>query len=292
MIDDIHFGVQYVSTGGYEIATPKKIYSRHFSSPYKTTEQQKIEAGEIDTEASVSAIDGREGMTRVYDPFEEKSLFRIFPSVEGEDAGIIKFANQYGLLGEGYTSEPIFGNQIEPLSLWRSQINKMKRAVELWDHIQQKDEGWLLEHIKWKGDRNQPVTMASVIYQDDFHQEIIASEGKTAPEQFTYGETNKPARIYLQRIINRELKDRIVVRLLYKADWSCQHNIITPNNLIGFMWLQLALTIEGDLKYKKCAVCSKPFRVDPSERGKPRRFCSDACKSKDYRTKRKVKTNE
>ena len=36
-------------------------------------------------------------------------------------------------------------------------------------------------------------------------------------------------------------------------------------------------------EYRICPVCEGQYQVNPSERGKPRRFCSDACKAKDYR---------
>ncbi len=288
MIDDVYIGVRHVSTGGYEITTPKKIVSATTGDIYKNIEQQKIDSGEIQPEPSLVAT-GQCLNFRTYDPFKEKSLFRIFAALQPEDTEILNFANEFGLLGEGFSTKRGLGPNIEPLSLWKSHIDKIKFAVKLWDSIQQKDEDWLSERVIWICNKNQPITIEEVYFQGRSHKETIASRrhNETAPKWFRYGETDKPARIYLQRRINQELYNRVTNELLFKLDWSRQRNFITPKNLIGFMWLQLALTVEGNLRYKKCVVCSKPFRVEPSERGIPRRFCTDACKSKDYRNKRK-----
>ncbi len=294
MIDSVHFGVQHVSIGGYKIVTPDRIFSKRFSSPHQTREQQKISAGEILPELSLVAIEGEGGSTRIYDPLAERSLFKIFSDLKTSNSEIICFANQYGFLGEGFSTEEILGDHVEPLSVWISHISKMKYAVKLWNHIQNENDIWLQERIKWIGDKEQPITEAKVNFKDSNKGATIAAKGhnETALEQFTFGETDKPARIYLQRLINKELNNRVTSKLLFKEDWTGQHNVITANNLIGFMWLQLALTVEGNLKYRKCVICNKPFRVDPSERGKPRRFCSSACKSKDYRIKKKATSNE
>lgn len=294
MIDDIHFGELPVSIGGYEIITPQNIFFQRTGSPFRTL----TGTTEIAPEPSIVAIEGKDGDVRSYEPLENKSLFKIFSNLTVDDNKIIDFANEYGLLGEKLSTKRSFGEHepVEPLSFWKYHINRMSHAVELWEHIQKKDKKWLSKHIKWVGDKNQPITNAKIIFRGTANSKsaIIASKGyeETFLKQCTFEETYRPARFYLQKLVNNELVDRVTNKLLFKNDCSGSYNVITANNLIGFMWLQLSLSIEGDLKYRKCVVCKKTFRLDHRNRGKPRRFCSDACKSKDYRNKKKAKNHE
>ena len=294
MIDSLHFGVLGVSVGGYKIITPKKIFSTSFDSRYKSIERQKIEAGEIVPSPSIMEIDSSDSEIRTYDPLDVESLsegkdsalFRIFAGLQTDDYSIIAFANQYGLLGEGFLDKVMVGEYLEPISTWSTHIAKMKKAVELWDNIQQKNSSWLSKRFIWTGGKRKPL----VKYKHGNNSESIARYeiDDYLIKQLTYGKTELPARLYLQRLINKEKEKRVISRLLFKADWSGQHNVITAKNLLGFMWLQLSLSVEGNLKYSNCLVCGKPFRLDPLKRGKPRRFCSNACKSKDYRDRRKL----
>ncbi len=62
---------------------------------------------------------------------------------------------------------------------------------------------------------------------------------------------------------------------------------LMPKGLIGALWLQAALAITGKADYRQCTDCPTWFALSP-EQGRPdKRFCSDACRMRAYRKRRK-----
>lgn len=66
---------------------------------------------------------------------------------------------------------------------------------------------------------------------------------------------------------------------------------IEPFTLIAAMWLQLASTLTGAKRFEGCKVCGRLFEIstDPSTGSRRHRvFCSDVCKTNDYRRRRRA----
>ncbi len=61
--------------------------------------------------------------------------------------------------------------------------------------------------------------------------------------------------------------------------------IIAPT-LLGALWLQFMLAVDGQKQYRACATCGQFFELDPAVARTNRRYCSDACKSRAYRARR------
>ena len=61
-----------------------------------------------------------------------------------------------------------------------------------------------------------------------------------------------------------------------------------PLTLVSAMWLQLALTLEGTKRFIECKHCGRPMEISTDQTGfrTHREFCSDACKTKDYRQRK------
>jgi predicted nucleic acid-binding Zn ribbon protein len=61
-----------------------------------------------------------------------------------------------------------------------------------------------------------------------------------------------------------------------------------PHTLLSAMWLQFAQTIAGSKRFRACKVCGRWIEISKEKTGKRinRLFCSDSCKSWDYRRKR------
>jgi hypothetical protein len=62
--------------------------------------------------------------------------------------------------------------------------------------------------------------------------------------------------------------------------------IVAPADLLSALWLQLADALETRRDYKQCAECGKWFSV-LSQGGKPREYCSEACRIRAYRKRKK-----
>src|SRR3989442_442659 len=58
-----------------------------------------------------------------------------------------------------------------------------------------------------------------------------------------------------------------------------------PLTLLSAMWLQLALSVVGDKEFRACKLCRRLFEISTEQTGyrKHREFCSESCKTKDYR---------
>jgi hypothetical protein len=77
-------------------------------------------------------------------PSEELALHRLFADLDGSADAILRFANQYGLLGDvevelnAVTPEAMDRNPFtlhfgEPLDAWRNEIASLRAALFLWD---------------------------------------------------------------------------------------------------------------------------------------------------------------
>lgn len=66
--------------------------------------------------------------------------------------------------------------------------------------------------------------------------------------------------------------------------------VLAPLKLISAMWLQLALAITGDKTFLACKFCRRMFEISTDEMGfrSHREFCSDSCKTKDYRKRKRT----
>ncbi len=60
---------------------------------------------------------------------------------------------------------------------------------------------------------------------------------------------------------------------------------LSPSNLLGAIWLQFGLAVEGHKEFRKCAQCGEPFEVSVDASGKrtDARFCRSVCRVTNYR---------
>lgn len=63
-----------------------------------------------------------------------------------------------------------------------------------------------------------------------------------------------------------------------------------PVSLLAAMWLQLALAVVADKQFRTCKFCRRLFEIstDPTGFRSHREFCSDACKTQDYRRRKRT----
>jgi hypothetical protein len=64
---------------------------------------------------------------------------------------------------------------------------------------------------------------------------------------------------------------------------------LEPLTLVSAMWLQLALAITGEKRFVACKFCRRMFEISTEQSGfrSHREFCSDSCKTKDYRKRKR-----
>lgn len=244
--------------------------------------------------------------SRLYKP--EPGLFLKFASVEpNTDAEILRFANSYGLLGggprwiapkperKGAKTTAITG---ELRSHWQDYLHRMKAAVTLWEAIKSENASVLAGCIRWRS--HDRITYdwppSSELTTPWSTHATIASSGINSHllERLERGEVLKPARFYLQEVVNKSLEELVALKLLWKApDRNEMGLFMAPSNLIGCLWLQLADAIAGFQKFRLCESCGKPMLVAAEGSGyrTNRRTCSNACRIRFY-SDRKIEARQ
>jgi len=248
MKDDIFNWTRKVSRAGYEIRTVTPVDTKKGSG----------KPGRYLCELP--------GAEREYRPLDDGSLFYTFAEAHpADEEGILRLANQYGwlfdhqfaLAGEG----PWAG---EPVKSWNVEIEFLHSAVELWEakHLRK----W----IKFKG--------AEAIYHGPLGFYRIS-----AAETLTRAATH-----VLQRYVDEYLKRTCEVRFL----WDLGHNSPAvhelPSSLLASLWLELAFAIQSKRPedFRRCGDCRRRFDT-AEEKRQDSKFCSNACRSRNYRKRLK-----
>jgi hypothetical protein len=246
-----------------------------------------------------------------YSPLKEFSgLYRTFSQLPPEDRdAILAFANKYGDFG--YSKQLVLPPKIEPgqkvyyhgetLSDWSLAIDAMHTAVVIWDMVMKGDRAGLSQRIRWQEAEYEEVGTGGGrpegwIY--DTHPDLPVGTGpvhrrlefiRPVLDLFKPGDVLTPAAFLVQRWVSERLERRISPQLLYDVDRGKRVIQIVPNTLLDAMWLQFARAIEGDKEYRACKECGRWFEISDRQadrRTKRREFCSDPCKSRDYRKRK------
>lgn len=235
---------------------------------------------------------GGRGMWERYNPLRDHpALFREFAALEPTRKTILTFASRYGLLGHSVGFS--LGQRLsdgEPWSFWRTEITAMREAVRFWSLVQERDMAVLRRFIRWEEDHlvyrdpDRPGRYV-LIASPQYEPEILAECRKSDP--------GWPATIYVQRLINKHLVDRVSPRLLRKQKARRLGLYFAPRTLLGAMWLQLARAVDGNKEYRRCQRdgCEKLFEVSLDNTGSraDRRYSSPACRAWVYRHRKKAR---
>ena len=64
---------------------------------------------------------------------------------------------------------------------------------------------------------------------------------------------------------------------------------IAPTTLLAAMWLQLAMAVSGNKDFLKCKFCEREIEISTASSGfrTNREFCSQSCKTKEYRRRKR-----
>lgn len=264
-----------------------------------------------------SAIDRTIMYFKPYSPLTEfPGLYRTFAELPFDDRdAILDFANKYGRLGIGipYLLQP---KPKEPVPImigerhkdWAQSIERMRQAIRIWDWFTTGDTENLSHHIQWqdaeyKEDGRTPKKAAGWTYDSHPH---LPKDQVPAPlrsfrviepvlDLFKPGDVLMPASFLVQRWINDQLREHAAPHLLYDLRLGKRILQIIPDCLLTAMWLQFARAIEGDKEFRACKACGRWFDISHRQadgRTRRREFCSDACKSKDYRRRRDRKMSD
>jgi hypothetical protein len=211
---------------------------------------------------------------------EDSSLFLNFAALEPEPNAIAKFANRYGFL---FGTHP---EGAEPFSEWEYEICTMRFLEDL-----RSGKRSTITEL-FRPDRRRLISFP--------HQDLLTyspygvrvDRSTKDPMRATAlsvvvhatGTGRKPseaAEEYLSEALNARLAaTNPSVRL-----GGAEGLQVTPARLIDALWIQFATAVAEARRYRKCRTCGRQFELDPDQNRKSRHYCSDACRSKAYRTR-------
>jgi hypothetical protein len=220
---------------------------------------------------------------RNYHPLKEYTgLFLIFGELEAAEADVLTFANRFGsLLGD--TGEQVIlrendaGEDLsalawgERLDLWQSEVSAMKSAIGVWKAICDNDSPALEKFLE-----------SSPLFGGMSRVSTSGAGGRSAHSQRSWRALN-----YVQAEVNARLENHVALQLGLDTEVAEARLFLVPKNLLGALWLQFSLAVEGRKQFRECAQCAEPFEVSVDMSGKrsDARFCRQVCRVNHYRAR-------
>lgn len=221
---------------------------------------------------------------RVYQPLKsETGLFRVFSSLNGTEADLLAFANQYGPL------VPTTRRQYHRYSLrrWKQLIAYMRFLVQLWDAARGHDTAFLKRHVVITNGKMQWPKPMSIARFRRMRSDPLEYEFPGPPKDLNLVN----AALYLVNIgvaLGFEESDQ-GNRLQMRVNWSPKAGLLLrlhPRDLLTAIWLQFALAVTGDKQYRACDACGKSYEIAPDTARTNKVFCSNRCKVRAYRERK------
>lgn len=196
---------------------------------------------------------------------EHATLFHTFAAVEywNRDA-ISAFASAYGLLG---VPSPHYRG--ESHLTWAREICLMREAIELGQ-----------QHTPASTERDHDIWGRT----DALIRASRRQRGQADEDPAAHRRDERTQRLNV--LVNAQAK---YTHGHFTADQDGPPRYtFMPSTLLSAMWLQLSLDLTGVKKFPQCKRCYERFEVSADVFRSHREFCSDVCKTLDYRRRKQT----
>jgi hypothetical protein len=206
-------------------------------------------------------------------------LFMEFAAIGDEPLRVIEFADKHGLLGVGTRSS---GYYVERLAVWRYETAAMSMATRALQCF-------------WRGE---PMVGAVLPQDGDAESDVwelesldrasLMTSGQDPYTRHRRGEADARYELWndrgwgvFQRLVDSRLQEYCGTALTAKErppygetaqEQSPLRLSIVPQNLLGAMWLQVAIAAQGDTRFGKCRMCDTWWAVTEESRS-DRKWC-------------------
>jgi predicted nucleic acid-binding Zn ribbon protein len=240
------------------------------------------------------------GTRRKIGPFEEidldreaPALFRTFAGLPSKPPALRNFAASWGLLGLGRDTRliplpAIEGVHVAPHGIiksvrcegesaqeWVAAIAELRDAVALWEAIRDKDEAAAKVRLKRlrrrllpAGWRQSSRTAAEAVLAGVINARL---EGAVSPQ------------LQLQQPATTD-RENDALEMGSGLGWKIYYE---PQKLLQTLWFQFACAVVKDVRHRQCKVCSEWFVIAPGVGREEKQYCSDACRMRAYRKRKK-----
>lgn len=245
----------------------------------------------------------RDGMWSYTPPvglFRKFARLRIADGKEVWRRDIRAFADAYGdiiaqpqdLLERLTTIVEIIRKQATE-ETWCRTIQHMRRAVDLWDAINDRTRSEVLQRliVRNKGGITYRLVhhpLEKRGYGDNDSYKVIATAKNLA--DYPLEDLLRPARKALQLEIQDALTDTETPSHATPYLTPEARLVTSPVNLLAYMWLTFARVVSGEIQERRCAMCSEHFYVGsgPGLRRADSLTCGDACRQQKSRQGRQI----
>ena len=228
---------------------------------------------------------GREG--EAYEPLkEQKALFRLFAALDDTKEAYLEFARRYGSLVAVTTARTtrltgLPGGFAGGIAEWSMAREDLAIALGIWDHLHDGASSDVLHGGGWE---TRPVGQDLGVYRK--RARSVSDRGSAWLDLVVpAGSSDREiVQALLRLAVNAGLKRSGVQLALAptgKVYGSGLRFSYAVDSLLGAMWLQLALAIDGNRDYRTCAGCGDPW--DATGARKSRDWCSERCRQRIYR---------
>jgi len=248
-----------------------------------------------------------------YRPLRSKSaLFRTFASLPDRESAFAEFAGSYGdlydpdyLVRDGRVLSPDDGlNESQgfdglgnALAVWKAHRRLLAFALRLWDAL---SEGRARDVIGTdlvltptprdnEESAQQPAMriqgrIGTMLVDLGAHPSAIPTVGGE------YGWLGYASRTSSPDVIVQSALATLITEMCGSVDVAMEISSAQPrglrltfevSSLIGAMWLQFALAVDGNRKYRACPECGEWW--DATETRSDRQTCSDRCRKRRHR---------
>ena len=243
----------------------------------------------------------------------EPALFRAFASLPDREDAFAAFARSYGdlydpdyLVRDGRVLSPDdgldegqgFDGLGNALTVWRAHRRLLAFALRLWDALNEGRARDVIgtDLVLTPTPRRQRGTHASALDANPGSHRDDAGGSRSPPERDSDPRRRiRLARLRLERTSSPETTVQsalatLITEMCGSVDVAMEISSAQPgalrltfevSSLIGAMWLQFALAVDGNRKYRSCPECGEWW--DATETRSDRQTCSDRCRKRRHR---------
>jgi hypothetical protein len=211
----------------------------------------------------------------------------------------LEFTNKYGMIGHVPLRDRwhMFGKdkqhficEVEHEGEWHHLTSVLSQIYNDHPAIENRDKSYLSKIIKWESDDivredrgikigSARVQMAIAMrgkYQSNSHY----FEHMRRPDVFT------PAAFALRDRVNRYLEKSVSLEISFDPKTLKFSSSLRYGSLGAALVAEAIEFMAGHFEARQCAVCGSWFRIGTNQMRKDRKFCSAACKMRDYRARK------
>jgi hypothetical protein len=176
---------------------------------------------------------------------------------------------------------------------WEESARWMRLLLDLWRMAKKKKQADLRRHIRWTQRKSNKKCVVYECRRDDYPEahlpgdihEIIASNDVHTDwlNVLKPKDLFAPALAFIEIKVNQHLGADVSAQLLLDAKTKRLRLEVIPRTFSALIWLQFGRAVAEGKEYRRCLECDSYFEHSATTARTNRRFCTNACRSKNYR---------